>query len=99
MFLLVVNFVLRAVCVGESKNAETEMPEEVTEEGIALVEEFLAAWASGADVDVDGEDVVMDDIEAVSNEAQLARLRSCVERFGPRIEANPWLRSVLEMGA
>ncbi|KAF8922254.1 muts domain V-domain-containing protein [Mucidula mucida] len=84
---------------GESKNAETEMPEEVTEEGIALVEEFLAAWASGADVDVDGEDVVMDDIEAVSNEAQLARLRSCVERFGPRIEANPWLRSVLEMGA
>jgi DNA mismatch repair protein MSH2 len=35
---------------------------------------------------------MMDD---VSQEAQLAELRQCVEEFRPRIEQNAWVQSLL----
>lgn len=60
------------------------------------MEEFLSTWATSRDATtMDGEDVEMDDIEAISNEAQLAKLRKCVDAFVPRIEGNAWLQAVL----
>ncbi|KAG1859584.1 DNA mismatch repair protein [Suillus subalutaceus] len=64
--------------------------DEVTEEGIQIIEELLKKWASESSAD--DEDVMMDD---VSHEAQLAELQRCVEEFRPRIEQNAWVQSLL----
>ncbi|KAJ7484541.1 muts domain V-domain-containing protein [Mycena latifolia] len=75
---------------GGEKRIDTEFSPELTEEGIKIVEELLSAWATQpAD---ESEDIVMTDD---SPEAQLEELKRCVSQFRPRIEANPWLVSVL----
>lgn len=71
------------------KQIDSEFPPELTDEGLNLVDELFAAWAQPA---ADGEDVVMTDD---SPQAQLEELKRCVAQFQPRIEANPWLMSVL----
>ncbi|KAJ7637014.1 muts domain V-domain-containing protein [Roridomyces roridus] len=73
---------------GGEKQAGSDYPPEVTDDGIHVVQELLSAWASRPD----GEDVIMMD---ASPEAQLDELKRCVTEFQPRIEANPWLVSVL----
>ncbi|KAG1815227.1 DNA mismatch repair protein [Suillus subaureus] len=72
------------------QQSEPEHSDEVTEEGIQIIEELLKKWASESSAD--DEDVMMDD---VSHEAQLAELRRCVEEFRPRIEQNAWVQSLL----
>ncbi|KAF7335971.1 DNA mismatch repair protein 2 [Mycena sanguinolenta] len=74
---------------GGEKRIESEFSPEVTDEGIKIVDELLSAWAHPPQ---DGEDVVMTDD---SPQAQLEQLKQCVAQFQPRIEANPWLLSVL----
>ncbi|KAJ7652226.1 DNA mismatch repair protein [Mycena rosella] len=74
---------------GGEKRIDSEFSPELTEEGIKIVEELLSAWAQPTN---DSEDVVMADD---SPEAQLEELKRCVAQFQPRIEANPWLVSVL----
>ncbi|KAJ7221858.1 DNA mismatch repair protein [Mycena haematopus] len=74
---------------GAEKRIESEFPLELTDEGIKLVDELLSTWANPPQ---DGEDVVMTDD---SPQAQLEHLKRCVAEFQPRIEANPWLVSVL----
>ncbi|KAG0708032.1 DNA mismatch repair protein [Suillus ampliporus] len=72
------------------QQSEPEHSDEVTEEGIQIIEELLKKWASESSTD--DEDVMMDD---VSPEAQLTELRRCVEEFRPRIEHNAWVQSLL----
>ncbi|KAF7348478.1 DNA mismatch repair protein 2 [Mycena venus] len=74
---------------GGEKHIESGFPPELSDEGIKIVDELLSAWAQPAQ---DGEDVVMTDD---SPEAQLEELKRCIAEFQPRIEANPWLVSVL----
>ena len=74
------------------QHPEPQHSDEVTEEGIQIVEELLRTWAestSGAD----GEDVVMDD--EFSADTQLEELRRCVEAFRPRIEGNARVQSMI----
>ncbi|KAG2066034.1 DNA mismatch repair protein [Suillus decipiens] len=72
------------------QRSEPEHSDEVTEEGIQIIEELLKKWASESSAD--DEDVVMDN---VSHETQLAELRQCVEEFRPRMEQNAWVQSLL----
>ncbi|KAF8217826.1 DNA mismatch repair protein [Mycena galopus ATCC 62051] len=74
---------------GAEKPMQSGFPPELTDEGMKLVDELLSAWAQPAQ---DGEDIVMTDD---SPQAQLEQLKRCVAQFQPRIEANPWLVSVL----
>lgn len=63
---------------------------EITQEGIEIVQQLLAAWGgSGTSEDVD-----MDKGDS-STEAQLEELKKVVEKFRPQIEANPWLQSMI----
>lgn len=66
----------------------------MTDEGIKVVEEFLAQWAASNEAAQDGEDIMMgsDDLEG---DHELERLKACVGEFLPRIDGNPWLQSVL----
>ena len=61
--------------------------------GGKAVEEFLLAYAKSL-----GEDVPMRDADGNDDadvEDQIAKLRACYEEFKPRIENNPWCRTVL----
>ncbi|KAJ6578594.1 DNA mismatch repair protein [Mycena sp. CBHHK59/15] len=75
---------------GGEKKIDSDFSSELSEDGIKIVEELLLAWASPPEDD--SEDVAMVDD---SPEAQLEELKRCVAQFQPRIEANPWLVSVL----
>ncbi|KAJ7054473.1 muts domain V-domain-containing protein [Mycena amicta] len=75
---------------GGEKDHDTGFPQDITEEGMQIVDELLAAWSSGKAQD-DDEDILMED----SPEAQLEELKRHVAEFQPRIEANPWIVSVL----
>lgn len=81
------------LCVDE-KQTEPEVPSEVTEEGIQIIEEFLSAWSSRGPV-TDGEDIIMAGDDDQNSESQVRELRSCLEEFRPRIEKNQWLQSIL----
>ncbi|KAJ3856348.1 muts domain V-domain-containing protein [Lentinula lateritia] len=78
---------------GDDKDMDVDVPPEVTEEGIRIVEDFLRSWASPTD----GEDVVMveDEGKEASPEQQLEQLKAHVEKFLPQIENNSWLKSLL----
>lgn len=65
-------------------------PDEVTEEGIQVLEQVLRRWAQGTRSN--GENVQMED---VTPEAQLEELRRCVEQFRARIEGNSWVQSMI----
>ncbi|EIW77166.1 DNA mismatch repair protein [Coniophora puteana RWD-64-598 SS2] len=69
---------------------DQQFSEEVTQQGVELVEELLRKFASSSKQD--GEDVMMDD---PTPEEQLEELKRCVEEFRPRIDANPWVQSLL----
>jgi len=61
--------------------------------GGKAVEEFLLAYAKSL-----GEDVTMQDAGGNGDanvEEQIAKLRACYEEFKPRIENNPWCKTVL----
>ncbi|KAF8434863.1 DNA mismatch repair protein [Boletus edulis BED1] len=73
------------------QHPEPQHSDEVTEEGIQIVEELLRTWAESTQ-DTDGEDIVMEDDFA---DAQLDELRQCVEAFRPRIEGNAWVQSII----
>jgi DNA mismatch repair protein MSH2 len=66
-----------------------QFSEDITEEGITIVEEFLRAWASSTQ-DEDG-DEVMDQ----TSEGQLQELKNCFEKYRSQIEDNPWIRSMI----
>ncbi|KAF5369844.1 hypothetical protein D9758_001399 [Tetrapyrgos nigripes] len=70
---------------GDDKNMDidTNIPEEVTDEGIAIVQELLQKWAS-EHPDNDDDDVVMQDDR--DTETQLDELKALVESYRPRIE-------------
>ena len=72
------------------QNSQPEHSDEVTEEGIRIVEDLLRKWAQSTSSD--GEDVVMEDI---SPEVQLEELRRCVEEFRPQIQRNAWVQSLI----
>lgn len=77
------------------QHPEPQHSDEVTEEGIQIVEELLRTWAeSTSAAGTDGEDVVMEDASE-SVDAQLEELRRCVDAFRPRIEGNAWVQSII----
>ncbi|KAF9493768.1 DNA mismatch repair protein [Pleurotus eryngii] len=78
---------------GENSSTQDVASEAIAEEGIKIVEELLRTWASKASRSSTDADVDMDD--EVSTETQLDELRQCVELFGPQLEQNPWIQSLL----
>jgi DNA mismatch repair protein MSH2 len=77
----------------DEKDMDDQIPKEVTEEGIQVMEEFLREWSSRGQND--GEDVVMAGDDNQDPEAQVQELKACLEQFRSRIENNRWLQSVL----
>lgn len=72
----------------------SDISQKVTEEGVQIMEELLAAWSSSTrTLYQDGEDTIMAD--DLSPEAQLEELKKYVAEFQPRIQSNEWLRSVI----
>ena len=68
------------------------------EDGAKLVEAFMESWMKGSRSSTDGEDVVMEDANAVgaNDAAELKHLQECYEKYRPRLEANPWCREVMQ---
>ncbi|KAK1226170.1 MSH2 protein [Marasmius sp. AFHP31] len=81
---------------GDDKHMDDELPVEVTNEGIEIVQDLFRSWASKQAKDGD-EDVVMvdEDEDEIDVEKEMERLKRCVEELRPRIESNPWLQSML----
>lgn len=75
----------------DDKHMDVDVPPEVTDEGIRIVEDLLRTWLASTSQS-DGEDVVM---EELSTEVQVEQLKSCVDKFLPQIENNSWLQSLL----
>lgn len=71
-----------------------DIPKEVAEEGMQIVEDVLRTWASRTAsqdaMDVDGEDGGFD------VEAELAALHGCFEEFKPKMEGNKWVQAMLQ---
>lgn len=82
-------------CLDEVDAAVEDIPKEVAEEGMQIIEDMLRTWtsctaASQDAMDVDGED---DELDV---EAELASLRSCFEEFRPKTEGNKWVQTMLQ---
>lgn len=71
-----------------AKHSKTE-----TDEGTALIKEFLNEWKAGVEAQSGGTDG--DEAMALSEEAQIEELRKVAERYKDRFEASPWIRDVL----
>ncbi|KAJ9479512.1 DNA mismatch repair protein MSH2 [Pseudozyma hubeiensis] len=74
------------------------LPEDVTKQGAALIDDFLRTWAERSaklQQDRDGQDPKRPRLDA-DPEAQMQELRRVVDDFRPRIEANAWAAKVLE---
>ncbi|KAF8880020.1 DNA mismatch repair protein MutS [Infundibulicybe gibba] len=69
---------------------DEEIPVEIQEEGVKIMEEFLRSWSRQDEVSDD--DVIMAD---VSPEAQLEQLKATVGQYHSRIKENAWLNSIL----
>ncbi|KAJ7598643.1 DNA mismatch repair protein [Mycena floridula] len=83
---------------GDAKDdSDKDVPTEVRDEGMTIIEDLLRDWSSQTgDVTMqDDEDIVMNDVDGLSTEAQLEELRRSVEKFRPQIETNPWLQTIL----
>ena len=58
------------------------------------MEEVLREWAERCTAsEKDGEDVIMDEDERV--EKEIAALKECIGKHQSRIEANPWVQSII----
>jgi DNA mismatch repair protein MSH2 len=72
---------------------EPEFAPEVTEEGIAIVENIFRKWVSNQQDQDDDDDIIMG--EELSPARQLEEIRKHVQNFRPQIESNAWLQSVI----
>ncbi|KAL0958358.1 hypothetical protein HGRIS_000500 [Hohenbuehelia grisea] len=79
---------------GGEKSSDAQFPEDVTADGIKIIEDILQEWSSDEPT-VDGEDIVMGDGAAKSPEEQLAELQRIVAKFQPQVEQNEWIKSLL----
>lgn len=79
-------------------------PEEA-EKGAELIEEFMSRWAKrSAEIAEEertnkasgDEPPAKRQKASASSERQVAALRSLVEEYRPRMEADPWVKQVLE---
>lgn len=82
-------------CLDETDAAVEDIPKEVAEEGMQIVEDMLRTWtsrtaASQDAMDVDGEGGEFD------VDAELAALRTCFEEFKPKTEDNKWVQAILQ---
>jgi DNA mismatch repair protein MSH2 len=79
----------------QTDTAVENIPKEVAEEGMQIVEDMLRTWtsrtATSQDVmEVDGE------VGELDVDAELTALRSCFEEFKPKAEGNAWVQSMLQ---
>jgi len=72
------------------------LPEDVTKEGAALIDEFLKTWAARTSQNSEQGEKGTKRPRTADPEAELQELRKVVDEFRPRIEANPWSAKVLE---
>lgn len=82
-------------CPDETDIAIGDIPKEVAEEGMQIVEDVLRAWTSRTTVSQDAMDVDEEDGE-FDVEAELTALRSCFEEFKPKMEGNEWVQAMLQ---
>ena len=79
----------------ETDAAVEDIPNEVTEEGMQIVEDVLRTWTSRTATSQDAMDV--DEEGGGSDiEAELAALHSCFEEFKPKTEGNKWVQTMLQ---
>lgn len=71
-----------------------DIPKEVTEEGMQIVEDVLRTWTSRTAASQDAMDV--DEEGGFDVEDELAALRNCFEEFRPKTEGNKWVQSMLQ---
>nr|WJN24899.1 MSH2 [Pseudozyma thailandica] len=74
----------------KSTSVLDSLPEDVTREGAALVDEFLRTWAERTG-EKGAKRARLEDPDA-----ELQELRKVVDEFRPRVEANAWAARVLE---
>ncbi|KAF9788606.1 DNA mismatch repair protein [Thelephora terrestris] len=80
----------------DQSDASTEdIPKEVAEEGMQIVEDMLRTWTSRTAASQDSMDVDEEGGE-FDVDVELAALRSCFEEFKPKTEANAWVQSMLQ---
>ena len=72
-----------------------DIPKEVAEEGMQIVEDVLRTWTSRTATSQDEMDVDIED-RGLDVEAELAALRSCFEEFKPKTESNKWVQVMLQ---
>lgn len=72
-----------------------DIPKEVAEEGMQIVEDVLRAWTSRTTTSEDAMDVDGGD-RGFDVEGELAALRSCFEEFKPKAESNEWVQAMLQ---
>lgn len=83
------------------KAEEEKFDEEVTKEGVQLMEDILRTWSStisgGGDGDVEmGDATTEGDNNEEDYEAQLNQLKAILEEYGPAIRKNTWLQDVVQ---
>ena len=78
----------------ETDTAVEDIPKEVAEEGMRIVEDVLRTWTSRATTSQDAMEVDEED-GGFDVEAELAALRSCFEEFKPKTEGNKWVQTML----
>ncbi|SPO24558.1 probable DNA mismatch repair protein MSH2 [Ustilago trichophora] len=76
--------------VEASRGVLDSLPEDVTKEGAALIDEFLKTWASRSAGEAGTKRAKMDPKE------ELQELKKVVDEFRPKIQANAWAAKVLE---
>ncbi|KAI0058620.1 DNA mismatch repair protein [Artomyces pyxidatus] len=83
--------------VEQTSSQEAELPPEVTEAGLQIIEQLLSRWSARMTapmvIDDEGEDVVMSD--DLSPQAQLEELKACFAEFQPRIDGNQYVQQLL----
>jgi len=82
-------------CLDETDAAVEDIPKEIAEEGMGIVEDVLRAWTSRTAASQDAMDVDEEGGE-FDVEAELVALRSCFEEFKPKTESNKWVQTVLQ---
>nr|XP_018259687.1 DNA mismatch repair protein MSH2 [Kwoniella dejecticola CBS 10117]OBR81845.1 DNA mismatch repair protein MSH2 [Kwoniella dejecticola CBS 10117] len=79
---------------GDPDESLTKYTKEETDEGTALIQEFLNTWKTRTATTTNGDGEGDEDM-GMSEEDMLAELRRTAEEFKEKFEANPWVRGVV----
>nr|XP_019008106.1 DNA mismatch repair protein MSH2 [Kwoniella pini CBS 10737]OCF46887.1 DNA mismatch repair protein MSH2 [Kwoniella pini CBS 10737] len=79
---------------GDPDESLTKYTKEETDEGTALIQQFLNTWKSRTTTPMNGDGQGDEDMD-MSEEDMLAELRRTVEEYKERFEGNEWIKGVV----